>query len=567
MYFDSPAKLCSFLVFATQGKPGSTLQMEFPNSPERHHPASTPSLFPAVSFSSSSRVNVMKTIQVESSTIVSTSLSKADVKGKLPSLKSQLGVRNSQTQDYVQRIETELTPKLTFSRTASLMQTSVSPTSEVTSTNSILSQVSGVGASSGFFQMHVASRHLQNNYSSDDTDTPTTVRVEEKSTLMLAKGISAINEENVVTTRTIIHSTATSLQFAASRRDSLNLKSKSVSSFKAPITLQTHRLLPQTASRSNVQSILSASSSIRRTVQLVASMGVASSLTSELALSADIRASPTQTDHIWTKTVLASRVQKMSTTSAVASTTARTFQLAASQIISPLGVISEGASRTGVSQSKMQTDQMPAHTVLTSKAYKMLSSVPVAHNWASHFASSQGSLVSVASNVSSNVAMMSTVQIDLGQSWAQISRSASSSDLHVVTFSSLSTVTSINTNTLQSSTAWKPSFMQSKIADTNITSHGVSVYKVSHSSSHMLQSGIITLIPTNQSVHPQLSASAPVSVFISGMKFESSSSDLQSNQSHQDTSLIFNTSQVSTLPISRHSVPKSTSMPSITSSG
>lgn len=514
MYFDSPAKLCSFLVFATQGKPGSTLQMEFPNSPERHHPASTPSLFPAVSFSSSSTVNVMKTIQVESSTIVSTSLSKADVKGKLPSLKSQLGVRNSQTQDYVQRIETELTPKLTFSMTASLMQTSVSPTSEVTSTNSILSQVSDVGASSGFFQMHVASRHLQNNCSSDDTDTPTTVRVEEKSTLMLAKGISAINEENVVTT-----------------------------------------------------SILSASSSIHRTVQLVASMGVASSLTSELALSADIRASPTQTDHIWTKTVLASRVQKMSTTSAVASTTARTFQLAASQIISPLGVISEGASRTGVSQSKMQTDQMPAHTVLTSKAYKMLSSVPVAHNWASHFASLQGSLVSVASNVSSNVAMMSTVQIDLGQSWAQISRSASSSDLHVVTFSSLSTVTSIITNTLQSSTAWKPSFMQSKIADTNITSHGVSVYKVLHSSSHMLQSGIITLIPTNQSVHPQLSASAPVSVFISGMKFESSSSDLQSNQSHQDTYLIFNTSQVSTLPISRRSVPKSTSMPSITSSG
>lgn len=509
--------------------------MEFPNSSERYHPATMPSFLPTVSFSPSSRVNMVKTSQVEPTAILLTSLSKADVKGRLLSMKSELGVMNSKTQDYVQRIETELTPKVTFSRTGSLMQTSVSPTSEVTtSTSSVLSQVSRVGASSGFFQMQVASRHLQNN---NATATPSTIRVEGRSTLMLTQGLSAINEQNVVTGSKIIQRTTTSLQVTVSGRDSLSLKSKGVSSFKAPITLHTHQLFPQTASRSNVQSILSASSSSRRTVQLVTS-----SLTSELALSADIRASPMQTDRILTKTVLTSHVQNMSTASAAAYTTARTFQLAASQIITP-GVIFEGESMTGGSQSKIQTDQMSALTVLTSKVYKMPSSVPIAPNQEFHFASSQGSLASLASDVSSNVARMSIVQIDLGQSQAQISRSASSSVLHVVTLSSLLPV--------QSLTAWKRSLMQSKVTDTSITSHSVSVYKMSHSSSHMAQSGIV-ITPTNQSVHPQLSASAPVSHFIHGMKVESSSSHLQ------DVSLIFNTSQVSTLPMSRRSVLEST---------
>ena len=534
MHFDSPSYLCSFLVFTTQGKPGSTLQMEFPNSPEGYHPATMSSFFPAVSFSPSSRDNMVKTSQVESSTLILPSLSKADVKGKLPSVKSEPGVMNSKTQDYVQRMETELTPKVTFSRTVILMQTSVSPTSEVTtSTSSVLSQVSGVGASSGFFQMQVASTHLQNNSA---TATPSTVRVEGRSTLMLTQGPSAINEENVVTASKIIQSTTTSLQFSASGRDSLSLESKGVSSFKAQITLHTHQLLPQTASRSNVQSILSASSSIRRTVKLVTSVGVASSLTSELAFSPDIRASAMQTDCILTKTVLTSHVKNMSTANDAAYTTAGTFQLAASQIIIP-GVIS------GVSQSKMQTDQVSALTVLTSEVYKMPSSVPIAHNQESHFAGSQGSLASIASDVSSNVARMSTVQIDLGQSQAQISRSASSSVLHVVTLSSLLPV--------QSLTTWKPSLMQSKVANTSIPSRSVSVHRMSHSSSHMAQSGIV-ISPTNQSVHPILSASAPISHFIHGMKAESSSSHLQ------DVSLIFNTSQVSTLPMTRRSVPKST---------
>ena len=514
--------------------------MEFPNSPEGHHPATMSSFFPAVSFSPSSRVNMVKTSQVESSTLILTSLSKADVKGKLPSMKSELGVMNSKTQDYVQRIETELTPKVTFSRTASLMQTSVSPTSEVTtSTSSVLSQVSGVGASSGLFQMQVASSHLQNN---NATATLSTVRVEGRSTLMLTQGLSAINEQNVVTASKIIQSTTTSLQFSASGRDSLSLESKGVSSFKAQITLHTHQLLPQTASRSNVQSILSASLSIRRTVQLVTSVGVASSLTSEPAFSPDIRASPLQTDSILTKTVLTSHVKNKSTANAAAYTTARTFQLATSQIITP-SVISEGESMTGVSQSKMKTDQVSALTVLTSEVYKMSSSVPIAHNQESHFAGSQGSLASLASDVSSIVARMSTVQIGLGQSQAQISRSASSSVLHVVTLSSLLPV--------QSLTTWKPSLTQSKVANTSIPSRSVSVHRMSHSSSHMAQSSIV-ISPTNQSVHPILSASAPVSHFIHGMKAESSSSHLQ------DVSLIFNTSQVSTLPMTRRSVPKST---------
>ncbi|XP_067022800.1 receptor-type tyrosine-protein phosphatase delta-like isoform X6 [Acropora muricata] len=368
-------------VFTTQEKPGSTLQMEFPNSPEGHHPATMSSFFPAVSFSPSSRDNMVKTSQVESSTLILPSLSKADVKGKLPSVKSELGVKNSKTEDYVQRIETELTPKVTFSRSASLTQTSVSPTSEVTaSTSSVLSQVSGVGASSGLFQMQVASSHLQNN---NATATLSTVRVEGRSTLMLTQGLSAINEQNVVTASKIIQSTTTSLQFSASGRDSLSLESKG----------------------------------------------------------------------------------------------------------------------------------------------------------------SQGSLASLASDVSSNVARMSTVQIDLGQSQAQISRSASSSVLHVVTLSSLLPV--------QSLTTWKPSLTQSKVANTSIPSRSVSVHKMSHSSSHMAQSGMV-ISPTNQSVHPILSASAPVSRFIHGMKAESSSSHLQ------DVSLIFNTSQVSTLPMTRCSVPKST---------
>ncbi|XP_044179413.1 receptor-type tyrosine-protein phosphatase delta-like isoform X6 [Acropora millepora] len=527
-------------VLTTQGKPGSTLQMEFPNSPEGHHPATMSSFFPAVSFSPSSRDNMVKTSQVESSTLILPSLSKADVKGKLPSVKSELGVMNSKTEDFVQRIETELTPKVTFSRSASLTQTSVSPTSEVTaSTSSVLSQVSGVGASSGLFQMQVASSHLQNN---NATATLSTVRVEGRSTLMLTQGLSAINEQNVVTASKIIQSTTTSLQFSASGRDSLSLESKGVSSFKAQSTLHTHQLLPQTASRSNVQSILSASLSIRRTVQLVTSVGVASSLTSEPAFSPDIRASPMQTDGILTKTVLTSHVKNMSTANATAYTTARTFQLATSQIITP-SVISEGESMTGVSQSKIKTDQVSALTVLTSEVYKMSSSVLIAHNQESHFAGSQGSLASLASDVSSNVARMSTVQIDLGQSQAQISRSASSSVLHVVTLSSLLPV--------QSLTTWKPSFTQSKVANTSIPSRSVSVHKMSHSSSHMAQSGMV-ISPTNQSVHPILSASAPVSRFIHGMKAESSSSHLQ------DVSLIFNTSQVSTLPMTRRSVPKST---------
>lgn len=514
--------------------------MEFPNSPEGYHPATMSSFFPAVSFSPSSRVNMVKTSQVESSTLILPSLSKADVKGKLPSMKSELGVMSSKTQDYVQRIGTELTPKVTFSRTAILMHTSVSPTSEVTtSTSSVLSQVSGVGASSGLFQMQVASTHLQNN---NATATPSTVRVEGRSTLMLTQGPSAINEQNVVTASKIIQSTTTSLQFSASGRDSLSLESKGVSSFKAQITLHTHQLLPQTASRSNVQSILSASSSIRRTVKLVTSVGVASSLTSELAFSPDFRASAMQTDCILTKTVLTSHVKNMSTANDAAYTTAGTFQLAASQIIIP-GVISEGESMTGVSQSKMKTDQVSALTVLTSEVYKMSSSVPIAHNQESHFAGSQGSLASLASDVSSNVARMSTVQIDLGQSQAQISRSASSSVLHVVTLSRLLPV--------QSLTTWKPSLMQSKVANTSIPFRSVSVHRMSHSSSHMAQSGIV-ISPTNQSVHPILSASAPVSRFIHGMKAESSSSHLQ------DVSLIFNTSQVSTLPMTRRSVPKST---------